>query len=203
MSISIEILIYGVFFLILNFFKKNLIINFFIVAICILFKFIYEHNTSLIIDCALFFFIGGSVIFLIEKFERKKLNIIKFILSFLVLGIFLVYDILSLKMNNHLYIAQMIIYPLLILLFGDLYISKKKISNILKILGNLTYSSYLLHFPLQILIMIIYSHFSSPIPFYNNLFFVLYIVLVLSFSYFTFKYFENPMKIIIRNKFST
>ena len=49
--------------------------------------------------------------------------------------------------------------PGLVLFFVSIekYISDKKIQNYFRDLGNLTYSLYLLHLPLQILILIIFK----------------------------------------------
>ena len=75
----------------------------------------------------------------------------------------------------------------------------KKISNIL---GNLTYSSYLLHLPTQILVFIIFPKNLISDYAYNNYFFISYMFFVLVISFISYKYFEDPMRVYIRNKIS-
>lgn len=66
-------------------------------------------------------------------------------------------------------------------------------------LGNLTYSSYLLHFPIQ-LVMLIFSDYVFKLNFADQSIFALYLVIVLISSYFISKYYELPMKDLILNK---
>lgn len=44
----------------------------------------------------------------------------------------------------------------------------KKYESCVAFLGNLTYSSYLLHFPLQFFVAIIYSNIGREIPYRSN-----------------------------------
>lgn len=60
-------------------------------------------------------------------------------------------------------------------------------------LGNLTYSSYLLHFPIQ-LIMVIFSDYVLKIDFTNKSVFASYLFIVMATSYFVYNYFELPIK---------
>ena len=199
-SISIEILVYGIFFIMLSLFNKNFLINMIIILICLLFKLNYEHLAHGIVDCALFFFLGGSLCFFLnyKKIYKNlvKLFLLMFITSFIIFDYFTLY-----KINNYAYIIQIILYPILIFLFCEIYFSNKFISNFFRVIGNLTYSSYLLHIPVQILISIYFLKLNIEIPFFNEYFFLFYITFVLVLSSLVYKYFENPCKKIIRNYF--
>ena len=201
-SISIEILVYGIFFFILSLINKNILLNITIIIFCLILKVNYEHTVHGIVDCALFFFLGGCLCFFLDHKKQLKLTL-KILFSILILC-FLSFDyFLIYKINNYAYIIQLILYPILIFIFCEIYISNRLISNFLRIIGNLTYSSYLLHFPIQILINIYYLKLDREIPFYNNNFFLFYIFIVLTLSYLVFKYFENPSKKIIINYFNS
>ena len=71
-----------------------------------------------------------------------------------------------------------------------------------QLLGDMSYTIYLVHFPLQILFEIINKNFLK-INYDGNLVFLLYFFLVLLFSLITFKFFELPAKIILRKKLIT
>jgi peptidoglycan/LPS O-acetylase OafA/YrhL len=64
--------------------------------------------------------------------------------------------------------------------------------------GNMTYSSYLLHFPIQLLIALGFTISGSPIPFYDGWFFAAFVTLAALASYFTYRYFELPAQIFLR-----
>ena len=68
-----------------------------------------------------------------------------------------------------------------------------------KIFGDLSYTIYLIHIPLQILIIYINNRLFN-IEFNNNYFFILFFLLIFLISYLIYKYYESPFKIFIRNK---
>lgn len=197
-SVSIEVLVYALFFILLTIFNKKIFVNILIVIICLFFKLIYEHLAHNLIDCALFFFIGGFLSFVLnfKKFYKK---FIKTCSLLFILSLILIVNMNLFNFDNFMYIAQIFLYPSLILLSCEIYFNNKNLTRIFKLLGNLTYSSYLLHFPIQIFITIFYLKIDEEIPFNDNLFFLFYISVVLTLSYYSFKYFEDPCKKKIRN----
>jgi len=62
----------------------------------------------------------------------------------------------------------------------------------------MTYSSYLLHFPIQLLIVVGFSVIGAPIPLYDLTFFGGYLAITLLASYFTYRYFEAPAQNLVR-----
>ena len=67
--------------------------------------------------------------------------------------------------------------------------------------GNMTYSSYLLHFPLQLAIVLCFAAAGRPVPIYSGALFAVYLLTVLLLSYVTFRFFEAPAQDFIRNAF--
>src|SRR5262249_636881 len=56
--------------------------------------------------------------------------------------------------------------------------------------GNMTYSSYLVHFPIQLTMAIGYSLLGRPIPYHEDWFFVAYVGTTLVAAYATYRWFE-------------
>ena len=72
----------------------------------------------------------------------------------------------------------------LILFCSQNFNCNKLLSKIIQNLGNMTYGSYLLHFPFQLLVVNFFNIFNFKIPIYNNLFF--YFIYFLYYFYPTF-----------------
>jgi peptidoglycan/LPS O-acetylase OafA/YrhL len=199
--VSAEILSYFVFFIILRKIRKSLLINILIIVICVLLR-VFKLSSP-ITDCLTFFFLGGSSALLFQSFNsfsyKKIIDAVIFALAlfFLILVIFL-----NFQENNHfLYVFQFIYIPIVLYLSAINFSLLEKSRNIILLLGNLTYSSYLIHFPIQLLISIICLIVGIKINFYNNVFFLIYIFLVLILSHFTYINFERPIKENIRKIF--
>jgi peptidoglycan/LPS O-acetylase OafA/YrhL len=64
--------------------------------------------------------------------------------------------------------------------------------------GNMTYSSYLLHFPIQLAIVLGFTIVGLPIPLYDVWFFGFYLLTTLLAAYLTYRYFEAPAQSLIR-----
>ena len=196
-SISIEILVYIFFYILLKTFGASIYTNLFIISICIILKFIYEYNAHAFFDCCLFFFIGGFIalkIKIIKKFKFVKIvSIMIILLSYMLAKKYQIF-----YLNNSTYLFQLLIYPLLLVIFLDIRFKNKNLKKIFNILGNLTYSSYLLHLPFQILICLFFIKTGKTIPVEESQFFLSYIMGVLFISYLSFKYFENPVRNYLR-----
>ena len=75
-----------------------------------------------------------------------------------------------------------------------------KTKSIINGLGNLTYSSYLTHFPIQLAMVSWFSYQQKTIPFYDVRFFITYLLLVFVISFLTYRYVERPAQNFIRKK---
>jgi peptidoglycan/LPS O-acetylase OafA/YrhL len=72
------------------------------------------------------------------------------------------------------------------------------LQKVVEAAGNMTYSSYLLHFPIQLMAVVGFAIVRAPIPLYDGRFFGLYIGTTLVASYLTYRYFEAPAQNLIR-----
>lgn len=184
-SVSIEILIYFFFFtsiICLNKFRLKYAIFIYIISLSVE-KLIL--STSLVHCLRLFF--TGVIVYQINLMTKCKIllffySIILILLSFL--GNFKIY----------------IFAPGIIFLFVALeYFINSKKKEKLDYLGRITYSSYLLHIPIMLTIILFFYLFKIEEKiFLTNQFFLFYLSFVILISYLIFKFYENPLNKKIR-----
>lgn len=92
-----------------------------------------------------------------------------------------------------------VLFPVIIYTFALVDTRPNKIGPRISFIGNMSYSSYLLHFPLQIAFVLLFGNdlllYSLPATFL--VFFFILVVLSLA----SYKYFEAPVQNAIRRKF--
>ena len=184
-SVSIEILIYFFFFtsiIYLNKFRMKYTIFIYIISLLVE-KLIL--STSLVHCLRLFF--TGVLVYQINLMTKNKIllifySIILILLSFL--GNFKIY----------------IFAPGIIFLFIALeYFINSKKKEKLDYLGRITYSSYLLHIPIMLTIILFFYLFKIEEKiFLTNQFFLFYLSFVILISCLIFKFYENPLNKKIR-----
>jgi len=188
-SVSIEIAIYLIFFLLIKEIKKFqlklvILINIFLIFLDKL------GVVSLFLECARLFF-SGILIFLIVNVNQKLKT--TFIISFILL-------IVSFVGN----FKTFLFCPSLILFFlsFEKFLSNVKIKEKFEIVGNWTYALYLSHVPFQLLIIfILESYFELPNIYNNHLFFLFYFISLFLMSHLIFIFYENPLNKKIRKIF--
>ena len=79
------------------------------------------------------------------------------------------------------------------------YIKRIDIQNFFKLLGNLTYSLYLLHLPVQIIFLLVFTYLNIPDNiFIKDYFLILFFVTIIISSYHCFRIYEKPLNKNIR-----
>lgn len=211
-SVSVELFVYLVFFVIC---LTKAINNNKLILLLILVAIVCEgfHWGLVNFNQCLYFFFAGC---LLEKsFENNKQNLYKALFAFL--GYFIVHFLLRHYLNDNrtvnnflqaigdihgaiqlLFICLCIVY--LVRILFDLRIFHKINPNIFSLLGNLTYSMYLIHFPLQLVFYIVinptsYTVFNAPIVFLS------YVGTTIIFGYLAFNYFEKIVQRKLRLAF--
>jgi peptidoglycan/LPS O-acetylase OafA/YrhL len=184
-SVSIEILIYLFFFtsiIYLNKYRIKYAIFIYIISLLVE-KLILSSS---LIHCLRLFF-TGVLMYQINYMTKNKIlllfySIILILLSFL--GNFKIY----------------IFTPGIIFLFIALeYFINSKKKEKLNYLGSITYSSYLLHIPIMLTIILFFYLFKIEEKiFLTNQFFLFYLFFVIFISYLIFKFYENPLNKKIR-----
>lgn len=99
------------------------------------------------------------------------------------------------KFFIHLFVVSLVYFFILI---NKIFKYNKEIWIFL---GNLTYSSYLIHFPLQLLLMIFSKIFEIDLDIESTSLFLFYILTTLILSFFVYKKYEMPMQKYIRLKY--
>jgi peptidoglycan/LPS O-acetylase OafA/YrhL len=202
-SVSAEIFSYLVFFLIIKTFGKSILVNISVIIICVLLR-IYKLSNP-ITDCLTIFFVCGcsAIIFKIINLSKYG-KIVNLLFCFTAIAIpILVISLDLTKYKHFIYTFEFIYIPLILFVFSIELNFLHKFRKIIEIFGNMTYSSYLIHFPVQLFISLFCLYFNVKINYYSNFFFIIYIFLILSLSYLIFNNFEDPLKKIIRKKFSS
>ncbi len=196
-SVSIEIIIYILFFFsLLNFqkfrFQKTLLITIIFILIR---KFLSDDYLILLpkylLDCAILFYEGVLVYFLAKTIKNQ----------FLLLAFGILLYFLSIIGNFKMYIF----FPsiLLILIFFENYLNKY-LSSIFCFLGNLTYGTYLWHVPIQMIIIIIIKKYNFDFSIINsNIFFIAYLTFVFTVSTVSYHFLEKKIRGYIRRKFNS
>lgn len=192
-SVSIEIGIYIIFFLLIKKIKffKLYIVTSIIVFLTIIDKLEIGNLGILFLDCSRLFFSGVLVYYICDKNKKNK-----FILN--LISIFLI--ILSFIANFKIFLFC----PALLMFFVTIepIIERNKIKFFCKSFGDLTYSLYLVHVPIQITIILLFSFFEiSGTFFLSNVFFILYFLITFLIAHASFKFYELPLNNLLRKKF--
>lgn len=201
-SVSVEILVYFMFFYSLFFFKKPFFIGLSIIFFSALIK-IFSDTTYQLLNCLIFFFTGGLA-FSVNKFlDIKNIKIFKnffyYILLLILPYIFWTTKLYDIKYSVFIFFLT---YSWLLLVGASIKINiNNRLKNMILIIGNLTYGTYLFHFPVALFFKLVSNYFEIKMPIYSNYFFIFYLIFVLLLSFISFVKFEKPIQAFIRNKF--
>jgi peptidoglycan/LPS O-acetylase OafA/YrhL len=88
--------------------------------------------------------------------------------------------------------------PILLFCLSRDIVMPASLHKVVEAAGNMTYSSYLLHFPIQLMAVVGFAIVRAPIPLYDGMFFGLFIGTTLVASYLTYRYLEAPAQNLIR-----
>jgi peptidoglycan/LPS O-acetylase OafA/YrhL len=200
-SISIEILIYILFFIVLRYLGSSLLWSIGIVVAGAIGYFL--SHTNPIFQCVVCFYVGGLMAcFAITPFAHKH----RVLLGRMAMGTLVSLPLLGEYL--HLFELKPVVqtfsigYVALVLYFMAEHL---KIPGVLyrfiAAAGNMTYSSYLIHFPMQLSVAIVCTYVGRAIPKESVVFFLFYFALVLLLAVLIYRYFEMPCQRLIRSRF--
>ena len=194
-SVSHEVIIYFLFFVSIFFmrgimsFRSSLLLIFSILTVLRILLF----DAFLIKSIWLFFL--GSVIYIVVTYFSQKSNKFYLFVSYSII-VLLLWNLSSELIRLGLpfgFIGPTLIVFLLLL---ERFVELRKMTHfnyVARLLGNLTYSTYLMHFPIQLL-MVTFSLYVIEVNLISNLTLFAYIILVLLISRIVYLKFETPAK---------
>jgi peptidoglycan/LPS O-acetylase OafA/YrhL len=194
-SISIEVLVYAVFFLMLRFVTKSALLNVVVITVCLNFS-------GQIFSCLAFFYAGGLAAIVRRSIAGTNYAVVIERVAWLTIAAIPVL-IFWLQPPIVDWLFLLAFTPLLLFCLSRNITVSASIQALVEAAGNMTYSSYLLHFPIQLMIASAYAISGNPIPLYSDWFFAIYVTSTLIASYFTYRSYEAPAQALIRKHLLT
>ncbi|MGQ0443926.1 MAG: acyltransferase family protein [Beijerinckiaceae bacterium] len=196
-SVSLECIAYITFFLFARYGGFSLSKT--LCSLSVLFAVHLLIGYTELIDCVIYFFVGGCICILSKEIERFSVWYLVPIM--LLTTASALYFFIKVPDNN-----KTMLFLSSSLLVSFAMISKAmilaRIGHVSNTIGNMTYASYLVHFPIQIVLVSITDYFVLDRSLYfNDAVFIFYFVCVFIVSYLTYAFFERPAQEKIRKLF--
>ena len=192
-SVSLEIIAYILFFILASKFKNPNLIKLFSFYLLLMLAskigFMKDDAHNDLVSC-LRLFITGVIIYKLFTLNKKYF--------FLLISILLL--IFAFINNFKIFIFCPGLLMLILSIENFFPLKNKMLQIVCSVIGNLTYSSYLIHFPVS-LIFISYFRNETKI-FSSEYFFVIYIILIIIISFISYNFVEKKTKKYLRSKLS-
>jgi peptidoglycan/LPS O-acetylase OafA/YrhL len=197
-SISVEILIYGLFFLTLRYLSASPLMCGLMSALGAVVAVFWVPLLPLFF-CVMYFYLGCVTAFVYQRAResRRARTVVSAAATLALAAALLARRYLHL---DELYVVIVVAPALILLCTLQLQGSGRRVSRLLVAAGSMTYSSYLLHFPLQITFMTILSLLGATAPVYSPLFFLAFILVTLTLAYWCYALFEMPAQNWLRRR---
>ena len=98
-------------------------------------------------------------------------------------------------------IALTIFFPSIINLLYLINIKYPKLGKGMSILGDISYSIYLIHFSIILIILFLLNALDLKINFNMPIFFFIYLIITFLISFCSYKFIEIPLRRILRNRY--
>ena len=191
-SISVEVLVYAIFFVSLRFATKSPLWNVIIIVIAV-------NVSAQVCSCLAFFYAGGLAAIARQAIApSRRRGIVETSAWGVTITVPLAIWVFGLQPHIIGWVFLLAYLPVLLFCLSRRMTLSPRWQGIVEAAGNMTYSSYLLHFPIQLLIVSALAIAQRPVPFENGWFFAAFTGGTLAASYFTYRYFEAPAQALIR-----
>jgi peptidoglycan/LPS O-acetylase OafA/YrhL len=191
-SVSVEVLVYFVFFVMLLA-TRSWLLNVALIAFSLTIP-------GEIADCFGFFYAGGLAAMVRQSLQSSLARALAAEIAgwLSVVSLTCGYWLMGGRLESIGLLLLLICTPMLLYSLSREVVLPARLQRILEAAGNVTYSSYLLHFPIQLAMVLGFHVVQAPIPLYDDAFFGLFIGITLLASHFTYRYFEAPAQRLIR-----
>jgi peptidoglycan/LPS O-acetylase OafA/YrhL len=199
-SISVEVLVYFLFFIGIRLAGKTLLLHGLALILCIGLK--LGGMSTPVTDCLGFFYGGGlaAIVFLRRCAAGAALcRRLAWLLVFAA-------PCAAVTWLPRMVVPEAAFYfllayiPLLLYCLAQPIAWPPLLARTIEVGGNLTYSSYLLHFPIQLLLILYFRRAGVQIPVYSSALFLFYMGAVVISAYLSYRHFELPTQRLLRRR---
>jgi peptidoglycan/LPS O-acetylase OafA/YrhL len=207
-SVSVEVVLYAVFFMFCRFRISR---TSFLLVVSLAGLFVLQNYYAPLGSGIGSFFLGGVVhaIFLGIASRRNSHLITRWVVAATVVlwgaTIASVYTGISLPLSSiQRYFPVLILFPMTILALALVEQGGASFAKALSPLGEISYSLYLIHFPLQLAFVLTMQAVGLRVNFFNTgISLILYFAVLLPLSFASFRYLEIPAQRYLRGKWLT
>jgi peptidoglycan/LPS O-acetylase OafA/YrhL len=185
--------------------KFKILGAFFVLAICISIDARFDRVVTKLFffECLIYFVTGILIFFVVEELNRKTTKLLKSMINlaaFLTLSVARYFDILLFDSGSNSWFWVLTYFVFLVSqIDGQIFTQKFKK---LRIIGDLSYSVFLWHIPIQVFIKVVLHDSEIRDSYANsNLFFCFYLLLTYTSGFVSHKFFEQPAQRFLRLKF--
>jgi peptidoglycan/LPS O-acetylase OafA/YrhL len=197
-SISIEVLVYFVFYLGLRYISGSVVLLA-IMALAPAAILFFKVSSHPLFTCIMFFYLGCLTAFYYAR-VRNSARQRAFATGIALLVIAAVTAVQLFMTVKPIYFL-LVFSPALILLCVMHIPATRYSAGILAAAGSVTYSSYLLHVPIQLTTLTLASYAHLSLPIYSPALFLSFIAGTLLLSFYCYRYFEVPAQKYLRHYF--
>ena len=192
-SISVEVLVYFCFFLMLLV-TRSWLLNLVVIAACL-------TASGQVAACLAFFYAGGLAAMVRRAAMSSAHRLAAERAGWLAVIAFPLWawQVTNGQPESMDFLLLLTFTPVLLFCLSREVAMPAWLQKVVEVAGNMTYSSYLLHFPLQLIAVVGLGFVRAPIPLYDDRFFGLFIGTTLVASYLSYRYFEAPAQSLIRD----
>lgn len=196
-SVSVEIAVYILFFVVLRFVGISLLTTLVVAVLCVP---LFVFKTTQIPVCAAYFFIGAAALVALRRIEALAPRVRAAAVPALCLAVACP-ALIATQTTLHVPLTLIVAPPMAMGLFLLAFFERRlpRAPAFLEPVGDITYSVYLLHVPLQMaFIWAMLAGWVSPLVLLNPVAPWVYIVVVVVAGHYCFRHFERPVQNYLR-----
>jgi peptidoglycan/LPS O-acetylase OafA/YrhL len=196
-SISIEVLVYILFYLSLRFISGSVFMIAALTALPAAITF-FKWSTHPVFSCMMYFYLGclTAIGYSWARAAQGRIRAATVAALVAMVGIIALQYFVTVKPVYFLLVFS----PALIFLSVAHLRGSARTSGLLVAAGSVTYSSYLLHVPIQLTTMTIASSMHCTIPINSGAFFIAFLSVTLALAYLCYRHFEVPAQEFLRRR---